>query len=141
MKKKIFNLFLAGILCYSLVSCEKDEDNEPDTDPRDKYVGTWLCTEDAPKELKEVKIAYTVTISLDPGNSSQILLYNFNLFGPSVSVSGLVTNNLVTVPSQTVSNNTVNGKGNLVDNNTMNWVYYVNNGADLDTVSAVYERQ
>ncbi|MFC1734091.1 hypothetical protein ACFL6I_27620 [candidate division KSB1 bacterium] len=139
MKKILLNLLLFGFFFYAFTNCKKDEDNDPDIDPRDKYVGTWLCTEDTPK--KNTKIAYTVTINLDPGNSSQILLYNFNLFGPSENVHGLVTNNVVTVPVQTVSNTTVDGKGNLIDNNTMNWLYYVNDGADIDTISAIYQKQ
>ena len=139
MKKKIFQIMLLGTILFSYNSCKKDNETQPtQDDPRDKYVGTWLCTEDAPKA---VKIAYTVTISLDPGNSSQILLYNFNLYGTTVSVHGLVTNNLVTLPLQDVSNDKVNGKGNLIDDKTINWIYYVNNGADLDTISAEYKKQ
>jgi hypothetical protein len=138
MKKTILAL-LFGVLYLSFTACQKDEDNDPDADPRDKYVGTWLCTEDSPK--KSTMIAYTVTINLSPDNSNQILLYNFNLFGPGEYVYGNVSSNLVTVPVQTVLNTTVDGKGNLIDDNTMNWEYYVNDGADIDTVSAVYEKQ
>ncbi len=136
MKKRFNKLFLVGmILILSLNACEKDDDaNDPDIDPRDKFTGAWLCTED------DKKIAYTVNIILDPSNSSQILLKNFNLFGEDKSAYGIVTNNLVTVPSQPILNNDVYGKGNYINAKTINWEYYVNDVADIDTITAVYTK-
>jgi len=140
MKKQYSLLFFIGLfLAISLYSCNDDEEDiEPYVDPRDKFVGSWLCTED---NKKSTMIAYTVVISLDASNSSQVLLANFNLFGENESASGLVTNNLITVPLQTILDNDINGKGNMIDVNTINWEYYVDDGADIDTITAVFTKQ
>ncbi len=138
MKKIIHLLFFLSIFSVLITSCDEEDIDDPFEDPRDQYLGMWLCTED---DSKNTEIAYTVTIDYDGDNSSRIRLFNFNLFGPAESVHALVTGNLLTVINQTVLNTDVYGKGNKIDENTINWEYYVNDGADIDTISAVYTRQ
>ena len=85
--------------------------------------------------------SFTVPVSLDPNNSSQICLANFYQFGFSQKVYGVVTSNTVTIPNQTVSGKSVRGSGTITTNNTkINWNYYVDDGADIDTCTAVFSK-
>ena len=140
--KKIFrySLILASFVSLFL-SCNPDDNNndpQPVDDPRDKFVGTWHCSENSHQNGAS---NFIVTASLNSGNSSQIYLANFYQLGTGQKVYGVVANTNVTVPSQTVSGVTINGSGNMTDNNTkISWNYYVNDGADIDTCTAVFSK-
>lgn len=131
MKPGFYLIFLISIVfALFIISCE-ETNNDPDTDPRAQYLGTWTCTEAA---------TYSVVISLDPSNSSQILIKNFHMFGSNESAYAIATSNNLTLPYQTILNNTVNGSGTLINNNKINMKYYVNNQTDIDTINAVYTK-
>lgn len=140
MKKIFRTTIITAIFASFIIACNpNDSNNNPDnTDPRDKFVGSWLCNENSHLNGNS---SFTVTASLNPNNSSQILFANFYQLGTSQKVYGIVAGSNVTVPSQTLSSVTVRGSGNITNNDTkINWNYYVDDGADIDTCTAVYSK-
>jgi hypothetical protein len=131
-------IILLALLLPVFPSCELDEDGDPSGDLREKFTGTWRFNE---SEVKSTLAFYNVLISIDPGNSSQVLLRNFANIGNFHSAYGIVTTNRITIPQQTIASLVVSGTGNLINNSRMEWTYSVNDGADLISYSAVAEKQ
>jgi len=127
--KIILGFLLIGFM--GLSSCE-ETNTDPDTDPRAQYLGSWSCTEPS--------MVYSVSISLDPANSTQILISNFHYFGANEKAYAIATQNNLTLPTQSILNNTIYGSGELVNNNKVTLKYYVNNQTDIDTINAVYTK-
>lgn len=127
-------ILAAGIIILAtLNACDPNDTPAPDEDVREKYTGQWSCVEQG-------GAAYYVNISLDPGNSTQILISNFHFFGTGESAYAIPTTSTLTIPSQDIAGNTVNGSGNLVSNNKINLTYYVNDHSQTETVNATYTR-
>ncbi|MEI7595307.1 MAG: hypothetical protein WCK02_06120 [Bacteroidota bacterium] len=142
--KTVINYLLALVLFSSvLVSCEPDtvapDASQPDTDPREVYVGNWLCTENSKLAGQQT---FTVSISLNPSNSTEVLIANFYLFGNDQKARALVAGNNISIPSQSLCNFTISGSG-YIDNNktTINWNYYVKDSQQNDTCTAVYAKK
>jgi hypothetical protein len=129
--------YLTIILFVSLISgCEPTDENSPDTDVRDKFIGTWTFSELSPG--RSVNATYSVVISKDPSNSSQVLLSNFTAIGSGgASAYGIVTSSRITVPSQSIATDyIVDGSGNLTNSSTMSWTYSYTAGGDKTDCSA-----
>lgn len=139
MKKTFRYLLLLSAITSFLISCDPDGTNPPDdTDPRDKFVGSWSCSENSNQMGTST---FTVNISLNTGNSSQIHCANFYQLGTSQKVYAVVAGDNATIPSQSVSGVSVRGSGSIASNNTkINWNYYVDDGADIDTCTAVFTK-
>jgi len=138
--KKIFALaplFLLSVFFLFFAGCEL-EDIDPDADPRLKFLGTWQFNE---SELKSNQAFYQVTISIDPGNTAQVLLRNFGNIGNFHSATGLVTGNRITIASQNVASVTVDGSGIIINDTRMNWSYTLEDGADRKEYSAIAEKK
>jgi hypothetical protein len=136
MKKFIKNfaiIFFFGTALF-LNSCQKDN-GTTDTDARTKFVGSWFCVEQS-------TLSYTVNISLDPSNSSQILLNNFHYQGDNEKAYATATESSFSIPYQGMCNNAihVHGTGNFINANKLTVIYYVNNQSDVDTISATYTK-
>ena len=126
----LFLVFISGIAVFN--SCNPDSAN-PSADARDNYIGSWRVSESG-----KGRLTYEVQISADPNNSAQVLIKNFYNFG--VEPYCLVTQGNITLPSQSFSKFiTVYGSGTL-NGSTITWTYYVNNGADLDTIKSTYTK-
>ncbi len=110
IKAQFFFPFLLIVL-LALGACEEDIIPAPE-DPRDSFVGTWICT-DYP--AKSQSSAYTVEITTDPFNSSRVLIYNYFQLGDEVAPYAVVAGSTITVPEQLVENGTwqVSGFGKL----------------------------
>jgi hypothetical protein len=138
----MFTRYLRGpillLMVLFMASCLPDEDLDPDDgDIRQKFVGTWRFTETPIGREVEVT-SYTVTISYDPGNSSQVLLRNFALIGGTYSAYGIVTNNRITIPSQEVApGSTVSGSGTMSGSTNMDWEYTTIIGSTMESFTAV----
>ena len=142
MKTKHFKLIPLLLLMLSLVSCVPEEEVDPDgTDPRDKFVGSWLFMEAKSGAWYE-KSTYTVKISRDPSNSAQVLLRNFANVG-SYNAYGVVTNKRITVPSQDVTSGgfVVSGTGNMLSSSNMNWEFSYTTGGDQEFITASATKQ
>jgi hypothetical protein len=124
-------------LFFCFVACELDEE-DPDADLRDKFIGTWRFDE---SEVKNDLAFYNVSITYDPSNSSQVLLTNFANVGNFHSAYGIVTEDRITIPAQTVASLTISGIGNRITNNSVSWTYAVNDGADLISYAAIAVKQ
>lgn len=131
--KKSFILFLF-ISMFPLFSCDPNA-GDPTADARDKFIGTWNVQETGKK-----KINYQVQITADPSNSVQVFISNFYNFG--IKPYAIATTNTLTVPQQVFSTEGIRvwGSGSY-SSNTINWVYYVNDGANQDTIHSVYTLQ
>lgn len=121
-------------------ACIPEDDLDPDTgDPREKFIGSWIFS-DAPA-LRSVKATYTVTISNDPGNSTQVLLRNFAGAGGMYSAYGIVTADRITVPEQEMATGfIVEGSGDLTSDDFMEWEYTITAGGDMENFSASASR-
>lgn len=131
-------ILFAFIMLSSLSACTLDEDNDPlDGDTRDKFTGTWLFAESPASR----NTSYSVTISLDPSNSSQVLLKNIGNLGSSYSAYGIVTTSSITVPAQEIySGITIEGTGVLSSTDVMEWDYSITGGGDIEYYVATATR-
>ncbi len=129
-----FNRYLRIALSLTLLvfmtACELDEDLDPiDADSRDKFTGTWLFSE-APAARS---ISYSVTVSKDPTNSSQVILKNFGNFGNSYSAYGIVTSSRIVVPTQEIyPGMAIDGDGSMPSSSLMEWSYSIEGGGELE---------
>jgi len=144
LMKKHFNILLIILtaLAFAVSSCVPDEDDDetgPYVDPRSKFTGSWNCVENSKQFGQQT---YNVNITLNPNNSTEILIANIYHFGFDEKAYAITSNNSATIPLQPICNNTNNikGSGMLSGNSQINWTYYVDDGADIDTCTAVYTK-
>jgi len=125
-------LFFSSLL---LVSCVADETDDL-VDARDQFLGNWNVSESCSKD------AYSVSITKDPSNSSQVLIQNFwNTGNCSNYPYAIVAGNSLFIPKQDICDNAfeVDGNGSM-SKETITWDYSVNDGADLFNCVATYTR-
>lgn len=133
---KSINFF--GILFFVLflVSCVEDSDIINPQDDRDAFLGTWNVDETC------LRLPYQVTIVKDPTNSSQVIITNFWLMGPGEKAPyAIVAGSHIEIPQQNIfndGNTIVKGSGELIKKK-IDWVYSINDGADLYSCTATYE--
>ncbi|HNW97502.1 MAG TPA: hypothetical protein PKK00_03705 [Bacteroidales bacterium] len=140
MKKLFIYTLIISSFVGLLVSCDPNDNNDDTTDPRDKFVGNWTCNENS---NQNVSSSFTVAITLNSGNSSQIYLSNFYHLGTSQKVYAVVAGDNANIPEQTVSGFTIkSGSGSIYNSNTkISWKYNVSDGADIDTCTAEFTKQ
>ncbi len=130
---------IIGFLLLTLLmnSCTEDNDIVNPQDDRDLFLGTWNVNETCNR------IQYQVTIIKDPSNSSQVIISNFWLIGPDEQAPyAIVAGNNIVIPQQNICNDgktVVKGSG-ILNKKTIEWEYTVNDGADLYTCVATYEK-
>lgn len=132
-KNRLLILLFGGL--FFVAGCEKVGDDPNPIDIRSDYTGDWVVTE---SNLKSTDATYTVKISIDGTNSSQVVLSNYMNLGSSVQVSAVVTETSITIPVQTVDSWTVAGTGTLVAEGEIQWSRC---SANQLAVRAVYRRQ
>ena len=127
---KTNKILIAGLLLIGLMtSCAKDDENQPSTpgSDRDKFVGTWLCSESISNGPTTV---FTLNITKQ-GSADTIYIYNFNNLGSPFYAIGLVSGNSLVIPSQDITQVSILGTGIFTqDKIQMNYT------ADSDTLSA-----
>lgn len=109
---------MISCLALQLPACVPTEDVNPD-DPVAKFLGSWKVTETCSR------MNYNVDIQQDPGNSAQVLIYNFGNPGSGYDPAvGLVVTNSIIVSSQTIGEGwTVSGTGIYQSNGMISWDY------------------
>ena len=124
--------FLPLILILFLAACAEEDDNTPGTsppqDPRNRFEGSWLCTESGSPT------PFTITITLH-GSEDSLYIDNFGNYGSTADALALASGNSLTIPGQNISvtsifvqgSGVLNSQGNQI---TMNYI------ADSDTISA-----
>ncbi|MCK4676864.1 MAG: hypothetical protein KAT48_01915 [Bacteroidales bacterium] len=143
MQKYSIRIFVVSLFILTgFASCEiTDENDYPDSDFRDSFLGTWKCTE---SEARSYQFVYQVNIRKDASNSSRVLLDNFGFIGfDEKPPYGVVAGSTITIPQQQVCDDnsiTVSGFGIQVNANTMNWEYQLIIGGDKNDYTAVFEK-
>lgn len=137
MKTKApFSLLVIAFVIMFAAGYEIIEDPEGTDDPRDNMTGTWQFIENSAKSTQS--LSYTVNISKDPDNSSQVILENFCNPGTfDVQSVGIATTSQIVVTEQTLSNGwTVKGSGKLEGTEKMKWTYSITAGGDIEEYTA-----
>lgn len=124
------------LIITSMAACVPEDDVDTG-DPRDKFTGTWRFTETQIVKSPDA-ISFTVTISYDPNNTSQVLLRNFAQIGGQFAPYGIVTSNRITIPLQEVGQEfMISGSGTLSGSSQMDWEYTTVAGGDKESFTAV----
>jgi hypothetical protein len=106
-----------------------------DEDSGDSLEGSWTCKE----TIDGSSSSFTVTISLSD-TDSKIYIDNFNQL--DIRVYALISGSSLTIPQQTVDGFKISGSGTVSsDNQTIHWTYSVYDGADTESVTAVYSKK
>jgi hypothetical protein len=131
-KSFLFFLLIGAFTSVIYSGCEP-VDNPTGGDPRDAYVGEWKFIESFKSAESQ---SYIVTISLDPNNSSQVIIGNLgNPGSQDITVKGLVTSSQVVVSSQNMSNGwVIEGSGSFTNvvKSSMTWSYSITAGGNKD---------
>jgi len=133
---KLLALIIAlALFCFPSCEIIDDDDLNP-ADPREKFLGSWKVNETCQRAT------YSVNVTADPGNSAQVLIYNFGNTGPGYTPAiGLIVGSKVNVFSQTIGEDwTVNGNGTYQSNGTISWTYTLVIGVSQLECSATYFR-
>jgi hypothetical protein len=134
MKNRII-LMLISLMALQMPACLPEEDIDPD-DPIEKFLGTWKVNESCNR------MTYDVDIVQDPGNSAQVLLYNFGNPGAGYDPAvGLVTSNSIHIASQTIGEGwTVSGTGTYHNDGTISWDYTLIIGSSAFDCTATFSK-
>jgi len=126
------SLIFIGVLLLN--SCKKDE---PETvvDSRDLFVGYWNVSDQI-----MAKANYQVRIYKDENNSEKVWLINFH--GTSDTAYGYISSKDITITPQVLSATHLNtgGSGLMEGTTKINFEYYINDGAQQDTMIATYQK-
>jgi hypothetical protein len=129
-------LILIGFLALLVPACLPTSDNVNPDDPVTKFLSSWNVNETCSR------MNYSVDIQADPGNSAQVLIYNFGNPGSGYDPAvGLVVTNSIIVSSQTIGEGwTVSGNGTYLSNGTISWTYKLIITGNQMTCSATYSK-
>ena len=140
MKKSYKYLVLLSFLAMFLFQgCVDELLDDPFADPVEKFLGNWRAEESS--TVYGQGYVYTVVISRNPQNSSEILISNFYYQGVHEKARALVTGNTLTIMRQKICDNTIEIQGSgTLSGGRINLQYTADDGADLDQVTAVYTK-
>ncbi len=132
---KIIRILFVVVTVMCVVSCTEGDDILNPSDDRDTFLGTWNVNENCQRT------DYDVNIVVDPTNSSQVIIQNFGLIGYGEKPPyAIVAGTTITIPTQDMSVNIiVAGSGKLIKGK-IEWDYTLNDGADLYTCTATYQK-
>jgi hypothetical protein len=136
MKKytRLFGLLLLLSMAF-LTSCEQDDLDGMFGDPVEKFLGKWNCmiTGDINGDFGP----FTVDVLRNPDQSSEVLIYNFDLQGSDVSARAIIAGNTITIPRQKICDDTIQIQGSgSYTNGEFTLTYKTNDGADEENVFA-----
>ena len=132
--KKI--LLIIGILLSSALlwqSCTKEGDPTDEENTRTLFVGNWTVTDQCSKQT------YSVNISFDDDNSSQVIISNYANLGNSAKA--VVAGSNIQVESQDIGNGySVSGSGQL-NGEIISWSSYnFETDSDLTECTATFSK-
>jgi hypothetical protein len=138
MKTIVFLILLSlGFTSLFFIGCEPLDENSTDV-TREDYVGKWLFNESFKSTESQ---SYIVTITLDPNNSSQVIIDNLgNPGSQGITVKGTVTSGQLVVSKQNMSNGwTIEGAGQMSNTSysSMSWTYSIWAGGNKDDYKAI----
>ncbi len=110
----IFGLLLSATMLFN--SCTKEGDLLEDGDVRDAFLGEWIASDQCSKQT------YRVNVTLDGGNSTQVIISNFANLG--YSATAVVAGSSIYVSTQSVGGGySVNGNG-IISGSVITWTTY-----------------
>jgi len=131
MKRILLPLIILASL-FIMQSCAAIDDADG-ADDKEKYYGTWSVSDQASR------LNYSVTITANPSNSSEILLNNFADLNSSAI--GLIVNNNVVIDNQPLGDGyTVVGTGKYISSNKLEFNFDLNDGIDSESRVATYTK-
>jgi hypothetical protein len=135
MKTRII-LIMLSLVALVVPACLPPDDNVNPDDVITKFLGNWNVDESCRR------LNYSVEIQADPGNTAQVLIYNFGNPGPGYDPAvGLVVTNSIHVSAQTIGEGwTVSGKGTYQADGTISWDYTLIVGVSQFTCNADFSR-
>jgi len=137
MKTSFLLFLLLGALTTVLYSGCEPVDEDTTGDPRDPYLGEWGMIESFKSTEAQ---SYIITITLDPNNSSQVIIGNLGNPGDQdITVKGTVTSGQLVVSKQNMSNGwAIEGAGSFtnVAKTSMSWTYSIWAGGNKDDYTA-----
>lgn len=125
---------------FVLFSCTTEDPLLDNSDSRDKFAGTWQCKENS--RINGTS-SFTVIISKDSSNSSQVKIANFYMYGLSEHAIANVSGRNISIPKQTLCNNLIHGDG-YIDNSetTINFEYVIDDGSgEIDSCTAIFTKK
>lgn len=138
MKKSlqvVFSMIMLGSTLF-FAFCKEDEATSTDTDPREKFLGTWVVEESC------TRLKYDVNISADATDDARVWLENFADSPPEFPQTyGVVNGYQISIPEQTIGDDwIINGIGTLQQSGKIVWAYFI----EIDTIgsdcTAVFEK-
>lgn len=131
---RILKLFLIIFITSVLISCKKDDTTEV-IDSRDAFVGTWNVS-----DHQITKANYQVRIYKDANYSEKVWLINFH--GTTDTAFAYILDKNITINSQVLSTThlSTGGTGSMSGTTIINMEYYISDGAQQDTIQAVYQK-
>lgn len=127
-------LLITVVLLVVISSCKQDE---PDVviDARDVFVGTWNVS-----DQQVTKQNYQVYVYKDENNSVKIWMKNFH--GTSDTAFAYIEEKNITISNQTLSSShlVASGSGLMTGTTKIDIEYFVNDGAQQDTIIARYTK-
>ncbi len=134
MRMKLNNLLFHAIIILSIFfmqSCAPTTDDE--TEDRNSYVGTWSVSD------QSSRLNYIVTITINPSNSTEILLNNFADL--NTTAVGLVIGRSVVIDNQQLGTEySVNGSGSYINSRQLEFNFSLNNGIDIESRVASFTK-
>lgn len=129
-------LLVFAFIAVAFFSCEPIDDQDTEND-RDKFLGSWTCTETNRKVP-----AYWVEINENPIFLTQVSISNFGQLGNDAKPSATVSGDNISVPNQFCLDDTweVEGDGVMVSDDNVDWEFTLNDGSTLFQITAVYAR-
>ena len=128
MKKSKLIIAITIMVALGLNSCEEILDGNT----IDDLEGQWSVIENTQKKKKSTEDAFQVYISVDPDNSSKVIIENFYALGWGVSfVRANYSNGTLTIPRQTFASDyeVVSGVGTISSNyKKIDWTYMIDEG-------------
>ncbi len=127
-------IIIALLMALFFNSCALDEENIPDeTDPASAFIGSWSVSDNS------LKLNYTVTISRNPLNSTEVILNNFA--GSNDAATGLVTGKTITVLNQQIGSGWyVGGSGTYKNESRLEFTYDLEIAGNEEKRLAIFTR-
>ncbi len=129
MKK--LGLALIAVTMLFIASCSEDGTPTPDTDPREKFLGTWNCKE----TIGASNTTFQIDISKDASDADYIFIENFSGYGDSAIAHVEVLDNSIVIPAQNIGvGSTIPVQGTGVYNNDKINMTYTTDGNSATAV-------
>ncbi len=128
---------IASLLVFSIVFIACEDDVVSSGDLREEYTGQWTCHEQS-EQYGESDYFISISKGVD---EDHIDIFNFYNLGETESVSVFIEDNSLIISDQSIKGNEISGSGNSnIGFSNINFSYEVNDGAEIDHVTAQYTR-